>query len=282
MANKATDPPMKDSQDVESLSELLDDALKGFTERPRTTDDELDEIMAEQDQAAAQKAAGDFQAMLQQMVKVQEEALRKAEESDQRLPECVSLPFSFAAYAASNPQLFLFWIANATSHDDFIAGLDMLKSPDSPMEPVMSIILQTLASKAVMYPPLKEIHDNYPRFFAEHGASLDCETRQRYEKQYEILGKICREFENQPDDDDSQDFARCSNGSVEDKGDMASNPSQVSNFEVLGKLLVELQSYGYPPKELTGELPAGWAVDDSTGLPKINDVSAAANACTLM
>uniref|UniRef100_A0A0K0D9I2 Peroxin-19 n=1 Tax=Angiostrongylus cantonensis TaxID=6313 RepID=A0A0K0D9I2_ANGCA len=286
MANKASDPPMKDSQDVESLSELLDDALKGFTERPRTTDDELDEIMAEHDQAAAQKAAGDFQAMLQQMVKVQEPSWRAVE----RYSGIVSLPFSFStAYAVSNSQIFLFWIANATSHDDFIAGLDVLKSPDSPMEPVMSIILQTLASKTVMYPPLKEIHDNYPSFFAEHGASLDCETRQRYKKQYEILGKICREFENQPDD--SQDFARCSKGSVEDKvkvlrfsiwflnafvdsriqGDMASNPSQMSNFEVLGKLLVELQSYGYPPKELTGELPAGWAVDDSTGLPKISD-----------
>ncbi|KAE9416055.1 hypothetical protein Angca_002311, partial [Angiostrongylus cantonensis] len=268
--------------------------------RPRTTDDELDEIMAEHDQAAAQKAAGDFQAMLQQMVKVQEEALRKAEDSDQRLPECgkeaADMIEAMKALMESSGKVQ----CNATSHDDFIAGLDVLKSPDSPMEPVMSIILQTLASKTVMYPPLKEIHDNYPSFFAEHGASLDCETRQRYKKQYEILGKICREFENQPDD--SQDFARCSKGSVEDKvkvlrfsiwflnafvdsriqGDMASNPSQMSNFEVLGKLLVELQSYGYPPKELTGELPAGWAVDDSTGLPKISDVSAAANACILM
>lgn len=33
--------------------------------------------------------------------------------------------------------------------------------------------------------------------------------------------------------------------------------SNISNFENLGKLLVELQTYGYPPKELTGELPAG-------------------------
>ncbi|KAJ1350706.1 hypothetical protein KIN20_006571 [Parelaphostrongylus tenuis] len=156
----------------------------------------------------------------------------------------------------------------------------MLKSPDSQMEPVMALILQTLASKSVMYPPLKEIHDNYPSYFVEHGASLDSETRQRYEKQYEILGKICHEFEKQPDD--PQEFARCSNVSLEGKDDMANSPSQMGNFEVLGKLLVELQSYGYPPKELTGELPAGWTVDDTTGLPKISDVSAAANACSLM
>ncbi|KAJ1350705.1 hypothetical protein KIN20_006570 [Parelaphostrongylus tenuis] len=88
MTKSDGDPPKNDSQDVQGLSELLDDALKGFKERPRTTDDELDELMAEHDQAAAQKAAGDFQAMLQQMVRVQEEAIRRAEDSGQRVPEC--------------------------------------------------------------------------------------------------------------------------------------------------------------------------------------------------
>ncbi|KAK5977659.1 hypothetical protein GCK32_013930 [Trichostrongylus colubriformis] len=114
----------------------------------------------------------------------------------------------------------------------------------------MSMILQTLASKAVMYPPLKEIHDNYPGFFKEHGASLDKETRERYEKQYEILGKICFEFENQAD----QPPVAAQDGSG--PGGARSIPD-MSNFETLGKLLVELQAYGYPPKELTGELPAG-------------------------
>ncbi|PIO71592.1 peroxisomal biogenesis factor 19 domain protein [Teladorsagia circumcincta] len=136
-------------------------------------------------------------------------------------------------------------------------------------------LIQTLASKAVMYPPLKEIHDNYPGFFKEHGASLDKETRQRYEKQYEILGKICFEFENQAD----QPPPSTKDGS---KADGANSIPDMSNFETLGKLLVELQNYGYPPKELTGELPPGWTVDDKTGLPKVDDVSAAANACTLM
>ncbi|EYC06996.1 hypothetical protein Y032_0072g641 [Ancylostoma ceylanicum] len=87
MTDKGEGPSKKNVQDAEGLSELLDDALKGFADRPRTTDDELDEIMAEQDQAAAQKAAGDFQAMLQQMVKVQEEALKQAEDSGQQVGE---------------------------------------------------------------------------------------------------------------------------------------------------------------------------------------------------
>ncbi|VDO30936.1 unnamed protein product [Haemonchus placei] len=217
----------KNIKDPDALSELLDDALKGFSERPRTTDDELDEIMAAHDQAAAQKAAGDFQQMLQQMVKVQEEALRQAETTGQQVTEvdkeAQDMIEAMKALMESSGK-----IANATNHNDFLAGLDMLKGPDSPMEPFMSMILQ-------------------------------------------ILGKICFEFENQAD----QPPPTAQNGNESGLPDM-------SNFETLGKLLVELQAYGYPPKELTGELPAGWTVDDQTGLPKVEDISAAANACTLM
>ncbi|KAL6726642.1 hypothetical protein Aduo_008593 [Ancylostoma duodenale] len=277
MTDKGEGPSKKNVQDAEGLSELLDDALKGFADRPRTTDDELDEIMAEQDQAAAQKAAGDFQAMLQQMVKVQEEALKQAEDSGQQVgdseKEAKEMIEAMKALMESSGK-----IANASSQEDFVAGLDMLKAPGSPMEPFMAMILQTLASKAVMYPPLKEIHDNYPAFFKEHGASLDNDTRQRYEKQYEVLGKICHEFENQPDE--PAPSSQAANGDVPNFNSHES--SDISNFENLGRLLVELQTYGYPPKELTGELPAGWAVDDTTGLPKVDDISAAANSCTIM
>ncbi|KJH49064.1 Pex19 family protein [Dictyocaulus viviparus] len=247
MSDKDSGLSKDGSHDVDGLNNLLDDALKGFTERPRTTDDELDEIMAEQDQAAAQKAAGDFQAMLQQMVKVQEEALRQAESSGQHVAE----------YEEETKNM-----------------IDAMKA-------LMECSGKTLASKAVMYPPLKEIHDNYPGFFAEHGVSLDSETRQRYEKQYEIIGKICREFEKEPDV--QPELVQKTECSIEQKKrSIGVIDSSVSNFETLGKLLVELQSYGYPPKEITGDLPAGWAVDDTTGLPKVSDVSAAAGSCILM
>ncbi|ETN84826.1 Pex19 family protein [Necator americanus] len=232
--------------------------------------------MAVQDQAAAQKAAGDFQAMLQQMVKVQEEALRQAEVSGQQAgeseKEAKDMIDAMKALVESSGK-----IASASSQEDFVAGLDMLKAPGSPMEPFMAMILQTLASKTVMYPPLKEIHDNYPAFFKEHGASLDNDTRKRYEKQYEVLGKICHEFENQPDE--PANAAQATNGGLPN---FNSEPADISNFENLGKLLVELQTYGYPPKELTGELPAGWSVDESTGLPKVEDISTAANSCAIM
>ena len=45
---------------------------EGDFRRPRTTDDELDELMTVADHKAAQKAASEFQSMLQQMVNFQE------------------------------------------------------------------------------------------------------------------------------------------------------------------------------------------------------------------
>ncbi|KAK6039307.1 hypothetical protein COOONC_23188 [Cooperia oncophora] len=139
MSGKGDGPSKKDVNDADGLSELLDDALKGFTDRPRTTDDELDEIMESAlTQAAAQKAAGDFQQMLQQM-----EALRQAEASGQQVTEidkeAQDMIEAMKALMESSGK-----IANATTHDDFLAGLDTLKGPGSPMEPFMSMILQVL------------------------------------------------------------------------------------------------------------------------------------------
>lgn len=38
-----------------------------------------------------------------------------------------------------------------------------------------------------MYAPLKEIFDSYPKYFEEHGSELDEATRERYQKQQEVI-----------------------------------------------------------------------------------------------
>lgn len=271
----------------EELSALLDQTLSEFSSNPapapRNTDDELDELMASADQEAAQKAAKDFQKMLEQMVTLQEEAMKKSEtvaqtgegqpEIDPNDPEALAMMDALKQLMECSSN-----VANASNPEEFLAGLDMLRSPNSPMEPFMSMIMQTLASKEVMYPPLKEIFDNYPKYLEDHGASLDAETKERYEKQYEVLGKICTEFEKQPEPVEValQDAAT-------EPSDQPAEPDQaaIEHFEVLGKLLVELQRYGYPPKELVGALPEGWQIDES-GLPKVADAAAATEACTIM
>ncbi|KAF1761080.1 hypothetical protein GCK72_009334 [Caenorhabditis remanei] len=270
----------------EELSALLDQTLSEFDSppapKPRNTDDELDELMASADQEAAQKAAKDFQKMLEQMVTLQEEAMKKAEteaqtgtgnqEFDPNDPEALAMMDALKQLMECSSN-----VANASNPEEFMAGLDMLRSPNSPMEPFMSMIMQTLASKEVMYPPLKEIFDNYPKYLEENGASLDAATKERYEKQFEVLGKICSEFEKQPD---AAEVA-LPDAATEPGAQPNPDAADIQHFELLGKLLVELQQYGYPPKELVGALPEGWQIDEN-GLPKVADAAAATEACTIM
>lgn len=70
-------------------------------------------------------------------------------------------------------------MANASSSEELLEKLGKLNSDDSPMEPFLAMMMQTLASKAVMYPPLKDIYEKYPKYFEEHGAELDEETKKR-------------------------------------------------------------------------------------------------------
>ncbi|CAD6185704.1 unnamed protein product [Caenorhabditis auriculariae] len=272
------------NDDVDELAKMLDNAVKDFKPAPpKNTDDELDELMAVKDQEAAQKAASDFQSMLAQMVKVQEEAIKRAEEGgpaaenaefDPNDPESKEMLEMIKQLMDCSSQ-----VAGANSPEEFMAGLDMLRNPESPMEPFMAMMMQTLASKEFMYPPLKEIHDNFPKYFEEHGAELDAETRARYDKQYEVLGTICAEFESQ-----SSAGVPLEEAAVQ-PADGQADPNEekrIEQFERLGKLLVELQSYGYPPKELVGQLPDGWGLDDNTGLPRVENSEAAVNACSIM
>uniref|UniRef100_A0A8R1U0Z7 Peroxin-19 n=1 Tax=Onchocerca volvulus TaxID=6282 RepID=A0A8R1U0Z7_ONCVO len=53
-------------------------------------------------------------------------------------------------------------------------------------------------------------------------------------------------------------------------------------FDIITTLMMELQSYGYPPEELVGEAPPGRSTDPQIGLPKVDDGSKAAEFCSLM
>lgn len=151
--------------------------------------------MASADQAAAQKAAKGFQKMLEQMVTFQEEKMRKAENElqmgeleqpiDPNDPEAVAMMDALKQLMECSSN-----VVNASSAEEFMAGLDMFSSPNSPMEPFMSMIMQTLASKEVMYAPLKEIFDNYPKYMEENASKLDAETKERYEKQFDVSSSL--------------------------------------------------------------------------------------------
>ncbi|GMR41875.1 hypothetical protein PMAYCL1PPCAC_12070 [Pristionchus mayeri] len=263
--------------EADKLADLLDSALGGFAPAKRTTDDELDSLMEAADAKAAQSAAKDFQSMLQQMVAVQEEALKKAEEEgavpEEEAEESKAMMDAMRELMACSGA-----IADASSQEELLAQLEKLGGPDGNMGPMMSMMMQAFVSKDVMYPPLKEMHNEFPAFLEKKGPELDDETRGRYQKQYEIIGEICAEFEKQPSTPEVEAAAPSPAGDSP-SDEMSPLPDSI---DIIGRKLVELQSLGYPPAELTGGLPPGFGLDSTTGIPRVDDPSKAAEACSIM
>lgn len=101
-------------------------------------------------------------------------------------------------------------------------------------------IMRQLASKEVLYQPLKEMHDNYPKWWDDHGSKVTEEKeRNRLKLQQDIVGKICAKFEDPSYSDDSE-----------------------SDRAVITQLMDEMQETGAPPDEIMsnvadGSIPGG-------------------------
>ncbi|KAK6105187.1 Pex19 family protein [Brugia pahangi] len=259
------------------LSALLDSALADFG-RTRNTDDELDSMMDTMDQQAVQKAVQKFDDV---MKTVQRSSSRTSVNSSETIQMTVD-----ERKAAENFQNMLKTLIESEqkaldehppnkddqhsydqdSAEAFIRQLKNLSEQDpaniadeSQCKTLINLV-QAFFSKDLMYPPLKQLLERFVNYTAEH-SELDAETKARYEKQICVIQRICLEYEK----DDSEDLEEMKR-----------------RFDTITTLMLELQSYGYPPEDLVGEAPPGWITDPQTGLPKVDDISKAAESCSLM
>ncbi|MCP9264370.1 hypothetical protein DINM_022432 [Dirofilaria immitis] len=235
------------------LSELLDSALADFG-RTLNTDDELDSMMDSMDQQAVQKAAQKFDNVMKTFQSSSNHPNANSSETvemtaDERL-------------AAENFQNMLKALVEAEQKalnehpldedgqdnydrdgaETFIEQLKAKQDPanitdESHYKTLMNLV-QAFFSKDLMYPPLKQLLEKFPIYIAEH-SELDADTKARYEKQMNVIERVCMEYEKD---------------------------------EIIW----------VSPGELVGEAPAGWTTDPETGLPKVDDVSKAAEACSFM
>ncbi|KAL2718303.1 peroxisomal biogenesis factor 19 [Vespula squamosa] len=102
--------------------------------------------------------------------------------------------------------------------------------------PFMQGMMQSLLSKDILYPSLKELVDKYPEWLEQKKATLPSADLQRYTKQLELMQKICNELEKEKDTDTEEVKKR--------------------RFEMILSLMQDMQTYGQPPEELIGEHPA--------------------------
>uniref|UniRef100_A0A915ACY3 Peroxin-19 n=1 Tax=Parascaris univalens TaxID=6257 RepID=A0A915ACY3_PARUN len=262
------------------LSALLDSALEDFG-RARNTDAELDSMMETMDREAAQKAASNFDSMMRNLTNGASSQPGNTNSSSPQTPMTEE-----ERHAAENFQKMLKALVEAEEKAirenqmdtgntadcdiaDANAFLQQLRNlseqdptrltDDSHIESLMNL-MQTFFAKDLMYPSIKQLVDSYPGYLANH-PELEPERRTNCEKQMELLRRICEEYEKEESDD----------------AEVMRN-----RFEAISSLMVELQSYGYPPEELVGSAPPGWSVDPVSGFPAIEDVSKAAESCTIM
>ncbi|XP_049883899.1 peroxisomal biogenesis factor 19 isoform X2 [Pectinophora gossypiella] len=108
--------------------------------------------------------------------------------------------------------------------------------------PFMQGMMQSLLSKEVLYPSLKELVDKYPAWLAENKGKIDAAEYDRFSKQQELMLKVCAELEPEQESD-PEDVRR-------------------KRFETVLDLMQKMQDLGQPPTELVGDIavpPQGFA-----------------------
>lgn len=107
--------------------------------------------------------------------------------------------------------------------------------------PFMQGMMQSLLSKDVLYPSLKDIIDKYPAWLEENGTKITTEEKERYEKQLQLMKDVCQELESETENDSAE--------------------QKRSRFEKVLGLMQKLQDYGQPPTELVGDVGPGLQFD---------------------
>eukprot|EP00958_Prasinococcus_capsulatus_P013943 scaffold1446_cov391-Prasinococcus_capsulatus_cf.AAC.29 len=86
-------------------------------------------------------------------------------------------------------------------------------------------MMRHILSKDVLYQPMKEVGDKYPRWLEANRASLSAEDIDRYAKQQALIAELCTIYEERPD-----------------------------SFAEVVSLMQQMQECGQPPAELIQEL----------------------------
>ena len=92
----------------------------------------------------------------------------------------------------------------------------------------------------------------YPGWLSENKDKLDAQAHRNYTKQYELMEKICTEFESEEASD--------------------SEERQKQRFETVMEYMQQMQEYGQPPKEIVGEMVWQtnlWAWSPKVKIPNI-------------
>lgn len=109
--------------------------------------------------------------------------------------------------------------------------------------PMMEGMMQSLLSKELLYPAMKDIADKFPDWLADNRSKISEEEYNKHNKQYDLTKKICFKFEE------------------EEEGLEEPDEVKKARFDQIMSLMQEMQSLGHPPKELTGDSSPAFQFD---------------------
>jgi len=262
---------MAASQDSD-LNELLDSALEDFDKVPKKKktlkDDKTikNDLPTEEDLLAMFAAAGlatsdnnieDGKELNEELKKLSK---LSAEESDALIKEKLSQTLSQLQQSSkvattqepSEEDISKMFSNLGSMPGDGIGNFDNLL-------PMMEGMMQSLLSKELLYPAMKDIADKFPDWLADNRTKVTDEEYVKYNRQFDLTKKICFLYEEEKDGE--------------------SNEVKKKRFEKVMELMQEMQSLGHPPKELVGDANPGIQFD-AYGNPMFPD-GMESNQCSI-
>ncbi|KAF2885447.1 hypothetical protein ILUMI_20727 [Ignelater luminosus] len=281
---KTVEETPKKDEDKE-LADLLDSALEDFTKEAKKPTDETqkekeDESSKETEQQSEtladvewteefiRQAAEQFESNIANILKEAggpELTPEQVQRSFQQMAEAASQvtsnteePAGDTDFAASISQALRGLsegtenLQNPFSEQDLMSMFGQQEGDQNAFVPFMQGMMQSLLSKEVLYPSLKDILNKYPGWLEANGGSLSVEERNKYEQQQELMKQICEQLEKESENDTPE--------------------KKKIQFDIVLELMQKLQDYGQPPAELVGDLGPGVQFD-SQGVPDLNQCS---------
>lgn len=244
------------------IDDLLDSALEDFDNLPKPMKKKnVSEKchVAPEDPITQQKAEEEFLKIFQNVgidsgsgpVDIQglkQELDKLAEATDQRSPllaDTLSQINKSTSGLATNP-----------SEEELAAMLSNFgggnKEPFDNLMPMMEGMMQSLLSKELLYPALKDIAEKFPDWLADNRCKISEAEYNKFNKQYDLTKRICFAFEEEKEED--------------------SESVKKERFDTVMSLMQEMQSLGQPPKELTGDAGPPAFQFDAEGNPILPDM----------
>lgn len=100
-------------------------------------------------------------------------------------------------------------------------------------------MMEQLTNKEILYEPMKELHDKFPRWMTENRGSTSADDLRRYDEQQRLVGEIVKRFE-----------------------ETSYSDSHSSDREFIVGRMQQMQAAGSPPAGLVGDMNAQEALGD--------------------